>query len=246
MFGARKNAVRRTMRERIEQPDEMRSNSSAEVMLNLHCGNPRIEPARILVVDDHPITRAGLSAVLQAQSCYRVCGECGTVHEAVAMFKKLRPDITLMDLKLPDGYGVEAIREIKSFDSTAKILVVTTYEGDEDIHQSLQAGALGYLVKGASREVIYRAMRRVQEGRIFLPEPVSQALQSNNCNRLTERERQVLSLMVAGKSNREIGENLCIKEVSVKSHVTLILSRLQVSDRTQAVVMALRRGMEHL
>jgi DNA-binding NarL/FixJ family response regulator len=151
-----------------------------------------------------------------------------------------------MDLKLPDGYGVDAIREIRKFNADAKILVITTYEGDEDIHQSLQAGALGYLVKGASREVIFRALRRVQQGRIFLPEPVNHTLQSNNCNRLTERERQVLSLMVAGKSNRDIGEILNIKEVSVKSHVTLILSRLQVSDRTQAVVVALRRGMEHL
>jgi DNA-binding NarL/FixJ family response regulator len=206
----------------------------------------QVGAARILVVDDHPITRAGLSAILQAQPCYQVCGECGTAHEAVAMFKRLRPDVTLMDLKLPDGYGVDAIREIRKLDPHAKILVVTTYEGDEDIHQSLQAGALGYLVKGASREVIYRAMRRVQQGRIFLPEPVSHALQSCNRNRLTERERQVLSLMAAGKSNREIGEALNIKEVSVKSHVTLILSRLEVTDRTQAVVVALRRGIEHL
>ena len=162
------------------------------------------------------------------------------------MFRKLRPDVTLMDLKLPDGYGVDAIREIRKCDSQAKILVVTTFEGDEDIHQSLQAGALGYLVKGASREVIYRAVRRVQQGRIFLPEPVSHALEGSSCNRLTDRERQVLSLIVAGKSNREIGEALNIKEISVKSHVSLILSRLQVSDRTQAVVAALRRGLEHL
>jgi len=204
------------------------------------------EVARILVVDDHPITRAGLNAILQAKSCYQVCGECGTAREAVDLFKKLRPDVTLMDLKLPDGYGVDAIREIRKYDMRARILVVTTYEGDEDIHQSLQAGALGYLVKGSSREVIYRAMRRVQQGRIFLPEPASHALESNNGNRLTERERQVLSLMVAGKSNREIGETLSIKETSVKSHVTQILSRLQVTDRTQAVVTALKRGMEHL
>jgi DNA-binding NarL/FixJ family response regulator len=213
---------------------------------DLHEGSLLAEAASILVVDDHPITRAGLSAILQAQPCYHVCGECGTAHEAVALFKSLRPDVTLMDLKLPDAYGVDAIRDIRKVDPHAKILVVTTYEGDEDIHQSLQAGALGYLVKGSSREVIYRAVRRVKQGRIFLPEPVSHALQSCNCNRLTDRERQVLSLMVAGKSNREIGETLNIKEVSVKSHVTLILSRLQVSDRTQAVIAALRRGMEHL
>jgi DNA-binding NarL/FixJ family response regulator len=213
---------------------------------DLNDTNLQIQSTRILVVDDHPVTRAGLSAILQAQPGYHVCGECGTAHEAVATFKRLRPDVTLMDLKLPDGYGVDAIREIRKCDPQAKILVVTTFEGDEDIHQSLQAGALGYLVKGASREVIYRAVRRVQEGRIFLPEPVSHALEGSSCNRLTDRERQVLSLIVAGKSNREIGEALNIKEISVKSHVSLILSRLQVSDRTQAVVAALRRGLEHL
>ena len=204
------------------------------------------ETATVLVVDDHPITRTGLIAILQTKPGYRVCGECGTVREAVELFKRLRPAVTLMDLKLSDGEGVDAIREIRRIDANAKILVITTYEGDEDIHQSLQAGAMGYLVKGASHEVIFRALRRIQQGRMFLPEPVANALQGRTFERLTVRERQVLSLMVAGKTNREIGEALNIKEVSVKSHVTLILSRLQVSDRTQAVVTALKRGLERL
>jgi DNA-binding NarL/FixJ family response regulator len=234
------------MKSSFVSQDEIRTDGTAENVFDSGEENLQAEAVSVLIVDDHPITRAGLSAILQARSCFQICGECGTAHEAVSLFKKLRPDVTLMDLKLPDGYGVDAIREIRKFSADAKILVITTYEGDEDIHQSLQAGALGYLVKGASREVIFRALRRVQQGRIFLPEPVNHTLQSNNCNRLTERERQVLSLMVAGKSNRDIGEILNIKEVSVKSHVTLILSRLQVSDRTQAVVVALRRGMEHL
>jgi DNA-binding NarL/FixJ family response regulator len=202
--------------------------------------------ADILVVDDHPITRAGLIAILQTERCYRVCGECGTAREAVDMFRQFRPAITLLDLNLPDGYGVEVIRDIRRIDPKARILVITTYEGDEDIHRSLQAGAMGYLVKGVSHEVIFRALRKIQRGCVFLPEPVSRTLQSRSNEQLTERERQVLSLMVAGKSNREIGDALNIKEVSVKSHITLILSRLQVSDRTQAVVAALKRGLEHL
>jgi DNA-binding NarL/FixJ family response regulator len=131
-------------------------------------------------------------------------------------------------------------------DHDAKILVITTYEGDEDIHQALQAGAQGYLVKGVSHETIFRALRRVTHGESFLPQPVTSALRSRAGDRLTPRERQVLSLIVAGKSNKEIGEELNIKEVSVKAHVTLILSRLHVSDRTQAVVAALKRGLEHL
>ena len=204
------------------------------------------EVADVLVVDDHPITRAGLIAILQTKQGYRVCGECGTAREAVNLFRQLRPAITLMDLKLPDGYGVDAIREIRQIDPNARILVITTYEGDEDIHQSLQAGAMGYLVKGASHEVLFRALRKIQQGCVFLPEPVSRTLRSRGNEQLTERERQVLTLVVAGKSNREIGEALNIKEVSVKSHITLILSRLQVSDRTQAVVEALKRGLEHI
>jgi len=208
--------------------------------------SPRSGIADVLVVDDHPIIRAGLVAILQTNRCYRVCGECGTAREAVDLFRQLRPTITLLDLRLPDGYGVEAIKAIRQIDPEAKILVITTYEGDEDIHQSLQAGAMGYLVKGVSHEVIFRAMRKIQQGCVFLPEPVNRTFQNRSNERLTERERQVLSLIVAGKSNREIGEALNIKEVSVKSHITLILSRLQVSDRTQAVVVALKRGLEHL
>lgn len=200
----------------------------------------------VLIVDDHPITRAGLTAVLQTRLQYRVCSEAGTVQEAVEMFSKFRPNITLMDLKLPDGYGVQAIRRIRQIDPDAKILVLTTYEGDEDIHQSLKAGAKGYLVKGASYETIFHALRKVEQGLTFLPQPVNLILKTQESENLTARERQVLSLIVAGKSNREIGELLNIKEVSVKAHVTMILARLQVTDRTQAVVAALKRGLEHL
>jgi DNA-binding NarL/FixJ family response regulator len=200
----------------------------------------------VLIVDDHPITRTGLGAILQTQPAYHVCGEAGTVVEAVALFRRLRPDITLLDLRLPDGHGIDAIKKIRQIDPSAKILVITTYEGDEDIHQALQAGARGYLVKGASHETIFRALRRVEQGATFLPHPVDNTLRNRNSESLTPRERQVLSLIVGGKSNREIGELLNIKEVSVKAHVTIILSRLQVSDRTQAVVTALKRGLEHL
>jgi len=207
---------------------------------------PNIDCSTVLIVDDHPITRAGLAAVLQTRSQYCVCGEASTVEEAVKQFGRLRPSITLMDLKLPDGYGVQAIRRIRLIDPEAKILVLTTYEGDEDIHQSLKAGAKGYLVKGASYETIFRALRKVEQGSTFLPQPVNTILRTCEAGNLTARERQVLSLIVAGRSNREIGERLSIKEVSVKAHVTLILSRLQVKDRTQAVVAALKRGLEHL
>jgi DNA-binding NarL/FixJ family response regulator len=214
-----------------------------------HTEESENQPAKsisVLIVDDHPITRTGLAAILKTNPAYEVIGECGTVSEAVDLYDRLRPTITLMDLRLPDGHGVAAIVKIRQIDPDAKVLVLTTYEGDEDIHRTLEAGAKGYLIKGVSHETIFRALDRVRRGAFFLPPPVSETLKKRGPEDLTRREREILSLMVAGKSNREIGDALKIKEVSVKSHVTMILARLQVTDRTQAVIAALKRGIEHL
>jgi DNA-binding NarL/FixJ family response regulator len=202
---------------------------------------------RILVVDDYPITRTGIAAILQSQPDMEACAQAGTVSDAVRLFDEHEPDLTLMDLRLPDGHGVEAIRLIRRKKPSAKIIVLTTYEGDEDIHQALQAGAMGYLIKGMSHDVLVKAIRRVYGGNRFLPPPVTQTLSlRSSSSELSQREREVLRLMVAGKTNREIGEKLHIKEPTVKSHITLILMRLGVTDRTQAVVKALKRGLEHL
>jgi len=202
---------------------------------------------RVLVVDDHPITRSGITAILQLQPGIQVCAHAGGVSEAVRLFGEHDPDITLMDLRLPDGHGIEAIRSIRRKQPSAKIIVVTTYEGDEDIHQALQAGAMGYLIKGMSHDVLVRAIRKVHNGNKFLPPPITQALSLRSLRpELSQREREVLRLIVAGKSNREIGEELHIKLATVKSHITIILMRLRVTDRTQAVVEALKRGLEHL
>ena len=204
------------------------------------------KPIRILVVDDHPITRFGIVALLQGQQHMEVCAEAGTIQSALQAFMKHRPDITLMDLQLPDGLGIEAIRRIRSIDTTARIIVITTYQGDEDIHQALQAGAKGYLAKGMSHEVLLKAVARVSTGNTFFPSSVTSLLDKRTVEQLSERERDVLRLIIAGKSNREIGEKLLIKEATVKGHVTEILACLGVTDRTQAVVTALRRGLEHL
>jgi DNA-binding NarL/FixJ family response regulator len=202
---------------------------------------------RILVVDDYPITRTGIAAILQSQPDMEACAQAGTVSDAVRLFDEHEPDLTLMDLRLPDGHGVEAIRLIRRKKPSAKIIVLTTYEGDEDIHQALQAGAMGYLIKGMSHDVLVKAIRRVYGGNRFLPPPVTQTLSlRSSSSELSQREREVLRLMVAGNTNREIGEKLHIKEPTVKSHITLILMRLGVTDRTQAVVKALKRGLEHL
>ena len=202
---------------------------------------------KVLVVDDHPIMRYGVVAIIQARGDMSVVAQCGTADEAVKLFHEHRPDLTLMDLRLPDRGGVEAIREIRRFAPQARFIVLTTYEGDEDIHQALEAGARGYLIKGMPHEALIDALRKVHAGGRFVPPPVARALASRlPGTELSSREREVLSLLVRGRSNREIAEELRIKEATVKSHVSVILMRLNVTDRTQAVIAALQRGLAHL
>jgi DNA-binding NarL/FixJ family response regulator len=198
-------------------------------------------------VDDHPITRFGIAAIIQATPDMTVVAQAGSGEEAVELYDKHLPDIVLMDLRLPGMSGVEAIRTVVARHRQARFVVLTTYEGDEDIHQALQAGARSYIVKGMPHEALVNALRRVHAGGRFLPPPVSRALLSRIPNSdLSAREREVLSLIVRGRSNREIASDLGITEATVKCHVSVILMRLNVSDRTQAVVTALRRGLAHL
>lgn len=202
---------------------------------------------RVLIVDDHPIMRIGIAAIIDAQPGMQVIGQAGTASEAVRMFEAAQPDLTLMDLRLPDRSGVELIREIRVLSPKARIIVLTTYEGDEDIHQALEAGARGYLIKGMPHDALVKALYRVHAGQRFLPQVVTEALSSRiPGSHLSQREQEVLQLLFAGKSNREIAEALDIKEATVKSHVSVILMRLDVSDRTQAVVEGLKRGLVHL
>jgi DNA-binding NarL/FixJ family response regulator len=202
---------------------------------------------RILIVDDHPIMRVGIAAILNAQADMRVVAQAGTVAEALRLFLAEKPDLTLMDLRLPDKSGVEGIRRIRAISPNARIVVLTTYEGDEDIHQALEAGAQGYLIKGMPHDALVKALRRVHEGHKFLPRVVSEVLSSRMPgSHLSQREHEVLQLMFEGKSNRGIAQELAIKEATVKSHVSVILMRLNVEDRTQAVVEALKRGLVHL
>jgi DNA-binding NarL/FixJ family response regulator len=191
--------------------------------------------------------RLGVAAIINAQHDMKVCAHVGTGEEAVEMFKKHRPDITLMDLRLPRMSGLEALRIIRRIDPHARSIVLTTYEGDEDIHQAIAAGALGYIIKGMSHETLVDALRKVRSGMRFLPPPIVRSLADRTPNSdLSPREREVLSLMVQGNANKDIASALGITEATVKCHVSVILLRLGVSDRTQAVVAALHRGLEHL
>jgi two-component system, NarL family, response regulator len=201
---------------------------------------------RVLVVDDHPVVRVGISAIIDTQPDMTVVAETGSGEEAIALYRQHRPDLTVMDLRLESLSGVECIRSIRAEFPEARFVVLTTYRGDEDIHQALDAGASGYLIKGMPRQVLLDALRRVHAGERFLPPPVTQTLAARKPDaELSARERQVLSLLAQGRCNKEIAAELGIAEVTVKCHLSVIFLRLNVTDRTQAVIAAVQRGLVH-
>jgi two-component system, NarL family, response regulator len=205
------------------------------------------EKIKVLIVDDHPIMRVGVAAIINACTDMMTVAETGTGASAVELYERHRPDITLMDLRLPDISGVEAIRRIRRRHAEACFVVLTTYEGDEDIYQALEAGARAYIIKGMPHELLVDALRRVHAGGRFLPSPVTKALAARTPDSdFSAREREVLELLAQGESNKRIATLLGITEATVKCHVSVILMRLQVEDRTQAVVAALQRGLVHL
>jgi len=208
----------------------------------------RLKKMTVMVVDDHPLMRVGIGAIINARTDMGVVAQAGTGEEAVQQFQVHKPDVTLMDLRLPGPMsGVEAIAAIRKIDGHARCIVVTTYDGDEDIHRALEAGAQGYVIKGMPYQTLVDALQKVYSGGRFLPPPVTRALASRMPDSdLSAREREVLQLLVGGNSNKEIASVLGITEATVKSHVSTILQRLDVDDRTQAVVTALQRGLVHL
>ena len=201
----------------------------------------------VLVVEDHPIMRLGIAAIIAAQPDMTVCFQADSGEEGVRAFRKYHPDITLMDLRLPGISGVEALRIMRSENPNARCVVLTTYEGDEDIYQALAAGAAAYVIKAMSYETLVDAVRRAYAGSRYLPPPVARSLANRTPNSdLSPREREVLALLVRGRTNKGIADALGITEATVKCHVSVILQRLNVDDRTQAVVAALQRGLAHL
>lgn len=204
-------------------------------------------PIRVLVADDHPIVRAGLSALVDDHPRMRLVAEAETGAKAVALAMAHRPDVILMDLRMPEMGGVEAIRAIRSSWPNARVIVLTTYDGDEDIYQALQAGARAYLLKDASRGELLEAVEAVHRGEMRIPPEVGAKLAERLVGpALTERELEVLRRIVAGRSNKEIAADLSVSEGTVKFHVNNVLGKLGVADRTQAVTEAIRRGMVSL
>lgn len=208
----------------------------------------QIAKMKVMVVDDHPLMRVGITAIINARPDMTVVAQAETGEEAVKLFQQHRPDVTLMDLRLPGKMGgVEAIAAVRSSHPQARFIVVTTYEGDADIHRALEAGAQGYVIKGMPYQTLVEALQKVHAGRRFVPLPVERALASRMPDSdLSSREMEVLQLLMSGKKNKDIANMLGITEATVKSHVSAILMRLNVNDRTEAVVTALRRGLVHL
>jgi DNA-binding NarL/FixJ family response regulator len=202
---------------------------------------------RILCVDDHPIVREGLASILSLQPDMELICAAESGAQALELFREMHPDITLVDLRLPDMSGHELTRQMLSHLPGARIIVLTSFEGDVDIERALAAGARGYVVKGIVREELLGAIRAVHAGRKHIPGPLAEKIAEHlGSEKLSERELQVLQEMAAGKRNKEIGAALSIAEDTVKMHVKNILEKLQVNDRTEAVTVALRRGILHL
>jgi two-component system, NarL family, response regulator len=202
---------------------------------------------RVLIADDHPVVREGLAAMINRRPDMVVVAEVVDGKTAVQAYAQHQPDVVLMDLRMPEMGGVVAIAAIRADDPEAKIILLTTFDGDEDIFRGLQAGAKAYLLKDTPREALLDAIRAVHAGQKRIPPEIAARLAERMLQpELTAREMEVLGLIVAGQSNREIGQALAITEGTVKAHVNNILSKLSVSDRTQAVTEALRRGLAHL
>ena len=204
-------------------------------------------PLRILLADDHPVLREGLALILNNQTDMTVVGQASDGREAVELFCQLQPDVTLMDLRMPEMTGVEALTAIRAQFSTAIIILLTTYDGDEEIYQGLRAGAKSYLLKDASTQEILNAIRQVWTGKNHIPQAVGAKLAERaQIPDLSESERQVLQRLATGRSNQEIALALSIAESTVKFHVNNILSKLGVDNRTQAAIAALKRGIAQL
>jgi DNA-binding NarL/FixJ family response regulator len=209
--------------------------------------DPADSPITILTADDHPLIRDGLAAVLRAESGLQVVAEAANGEEAIEAYARLHPNIVLMDLRMPVMDGLTATRAILADDPNARIIVLTTYDGDEDIHRALAAGARGYLLKDMMRTDLLGVIRAVHRGQRGIPAPVAARLAEYTPRiGLTPRELEVLRLVADGLSNAQVAERIGRTEGTVKVHLKNILQKLDVRDRTEAVTTALRRGFIRL
>jgi two-component system NarL family response regulator len=202
---------------------------------------------KLMLVDDHYLVRMGLASIMSLDPDVEVCAEASSGEEARVLYRAHRPDVTLMDLRLPDLSGTETMQAIRSEFPEARIVMISTYICDEEIYGALQAGAMAYLVKSVQRDELMRAIRKAAQGQRHIPAEVAARLAERMTRtQLSSRETEVLRLLVAGRRNREIAHSLDITEGTVKLHVSSILGKLGASDRTEAVTRALQRGIVQL
>jgi len=213
------------------------------------------EEITILIVDDHPIVRDGLVAILGTQSDFRVAGEAASGKEALALFSKLRPDVVLLDLEMPGMDGVAVIRGLREIRPEVRVVIFTAFDTDERILSAVQAGAKGYLLKGVPRSELFQAIRIVYQGGSLLQPVVASRLLDQIATpevleppleELTPREDEVLTLLAQGKQNKEIALELVISERTVKFHISSIMAKLEAGNRTEAVTIALQKGLVEL
>jgi DNA-binding NarL/FixJ family response regulator len=199
---------------------------------------------RVLAVDDHPLLREGIAALIATEEDMELIGEASNGREALDLFRKLKPDITLMDLQMPEMNGIDAIGAIRGEFSDARIIVLTTQPGDVQVSRALKAGARAYLLKGMLRKELLETIRAVHAGQKRLSSEIAAEIAEHATDgALTPREIEVLRLVAAGNANKEIGVRLSLTEVTVKSHVKNVLAKLGANDRTHAVAIALKRGI---
>lgn len=207
------------------------------------------EPAkiRVLSIDDHPLVREGLAALINAQTDMCVVGQGATGHEAIKLFGELQPDVALMDLRLPDLSGIDAMITILSSSPQAKVIMVTSSEGDVEMERALAGGAKGYILKSMPPREVLDAIRKVHAGKKAIPPEIAAQLADHMSDEaLTAREIEVLQQVAEGNRNRDIADRLFISEGTVKVHIQHIMDKLGASDRTQAITIAVRRGIIHL
>lgn len=201
-------------------------------------------PLTVLIVDDHFVVRSGLAASLEVEDDIKIIGEAKRGDEALAVYQRLRPGVVLMDLQLPGLSGVQATAALCAHDPHARILIYSTFAHDDEVQSALDAGALGYVQKSASRDELLAAVRKVAAGGISLPPELAQRLKNLRlCAAITSREREVLELIAKGQANKQIASQFEISEDTVKRHVSHILEKLGVKDRAQATAEAIRRGI---